>query len=312
MARLLKLIVLLAVIAISSALAIHAQDKSVQEKSAKGWRGLVPLKSTRRDVEAVLGAPTTPGGSTYEPDNRYIHVEYSDGPCEKGWPYGWNVPKDTVVNIWVSVKETPLADLKLDERKYQKYSDGHIQDRVHYVNYDEGIDILVDEFPIGRVKGFSYMPTSADEKLQCPDARNRLPPGRKQADSINKFDAYGDLKSAHERYRLDIAASYAVQLPDSEIYLIAYAGRVARQGEAAARASCAREYLIKEHRISAERIRAIDGGYQEQLLVEIYVEPKDGDIPLARPSLRPSKVTIIPHKIAPRCGNLLTKERATN
>lgn len=312
MARLLKLSVLLTVLATLSAVAIRAQENSGQDKSAKGWNGLIPLKSTRHDVEAVLGAPKTPGGSTYEPDKRYIHVEYSDGPCEKGWPYGWNVAKDTVVNIWVSVKESPLADLKLDEKKYQKLPDGHIQDRVHYVNYDEGISILVNEFPIATVKGFNYMPTTADEKLRCPDARNRLPAGRNQADSFNKFDAYGDLKPAHERYRLDLAASYAVQLPDSEIYIIAYAGSVAHRGEAEARASCARDYLIREHRISAARIRAIDGGYQEKLLVEIYVEPKDGDVPLARPTVRPSKVKIIQQEIAPRCGNLLTKETATN
>lgn len=295
--RLLNLLIVLTVIVATSALVIQAQDKSVQEQRAKGWRGLVPLHATRRDVEGLLGVPKTPGGSTYEPDNQYIYVEYSDGPCEKGWPYGWNVEKDTVTSIWVSVKENVfLADLKIDESKYQKYTEGHIQNRVHYVNYEEGIDILVDDTTIAIVKGFFYMPTTSDEKLRCPDAKNRLPVGRKQADSFGKFDEYGDLKPTHERYRLDNAASYAVSVTDSEIYIIAYAGREAHPGEAETRASCARDYLIKEHKISAERIRAIDGGYRERRQVEIYVEPKDGDIPLARPTLRPSKVKIVQQK----------------
>jgi hypothetical protein len=285
---------------IAAMFGIRGEDMRVQGETAKGWRGLVPLRATRRDVEGLLGAPTTPGGSAYQPDKQYIYVEYSDGPCEKGWPYGWNVEKDTVVSIYVSGRKTALADLKLDEKKYQQYRSGHTQD-LHYVNYDEGIDILVEEFPLKIVKGFSYIPTSADEKLRCPDAKNRLPVGRNQADSFDKFDAYGDLKPTHERYRLDSAASHAVSVTDSEIYIIAYAGREAYPEEAETRASCVRDYLIKEHRFSAERIRAIDGGYREQREVEIYVEPKDGDIPLARPSLRPSKVKIVQQKNPVQC-----------
>lgn len=277
----------------------------------RGWRGLVPLKATRRDVEGLLGSPDTPGGSSYKTDGQYIHVNYSDGPCEKGWPYGWNVEKDTVTSIWVNPGKTLFLDeLELDKKKYQKHEDdGHVQDRVHYVNPDEGIDILVNDFPMPVVIGFSYIPTASDEQLRCPDARNRLPVGRKQADSLSKFDEYGDPKPSHERYRLDLVAAQAVGLSDTEIYIIAYAGQTAHSGEAAARATCARDYLIKEHRIRAERIRAIDGGYREQRVVEIYIEPKDGDIPLARPSLRPSKVKINEQKNVLSCNLLRGKDQ---
>ncbi len=302
MKRLLILLILFTLTLATFGIMTHAEVRSVQDERAKGWRGLVPLQATRRDVEGLLGVSNPPGGSTYERDKQYIRVEYSDGPCEKGWPYGWNVEKDTVTSIWVTAKENVfLADLKIDESKYQKYTDGHIQNRVHYVNYEEGFGILVDDTTFKIVKGFYYMPTTSDEKLRCPDAKNRLPVGRKQADSFGKFDEYGDLKPTHERYRLDSAASHAVSVTDSEIYIIAYAGREAHPGEAETRASCAREYLIREHKISAERIRAIDGGYREQRIVEIYVEPKDGDIPLARPTLRPSKVKIVQQKNSARC-----------
>ena len=277
----------------------------VEAQEPRGWRGLVPLQATRRDVEGLLGAPKTPGGSSYEIDGQKIDVDYSDGPCEKGWPFGWNVEKDTVTHIWVgSKKDTLVAFSKGDDKKYQKFPSPHLQGRVHYVNHDEGVDILVEEFPIEVVIGISYIPTSSDEKLRCPDAKNRLPVGRTQADTFHKFDAYGDLKPTHERYRLDSAAQYAIQLPDSVIYLIAYAGREAHLSEAEARAVCARDYLMKEHRISADRVRAIDGGYREKAEVEIYVEPKDGDIPLAMPRIRPSKVKVIAQKIAAPCNIL--------
>ena len=284
-----------------------AQDQIFQE-GTRGWRGLVPLKATRRDVEGLLGSPKSPGGSSFETDGQFISVEYSDGPCEKGWPYGWSVDKDTVTGIWVAVgKRILLADLKLDEKKYQKSQDSHIQNRVYYIDYDQGVAIMVDDFTT-EVIGFNYLPTSSEEKLRCPDAQNRLPVGRQQADSFSKFDAYGDPKPSHERYRLDLVAAAAVREADNEIYIIAYAGRVAQSGEAAARATCARDYLIKEHRIREERIHAIDGGYRYGREVEIYLEPKDGDIPLATPSLRPSKVKIIDQKNATTCNVFATKD----
>jgi hypothetical protein len=288
-----RVVILLFIMLLNSALVVEAQER-------KGWRGLAPLQATRRDVEALLGPPTTPGGQMYKPRGQFVLVEYADGPCEKGWPFGWNVAKDTVTSIWVSSGKTvALADLKLDEKKYQKYRDSYLHNIVHYVNSEDGIDIHVDDTATPVVKGYDYIPTASDATRRCPDARDRLPAGRKQADPFHKLDAYGDLKPAHERYRLDNVAQQAVQLPDSIIYIIAYAGRVAHSGEADARAACAREYLMKEHRFDAQRIHAMDGGYREKREVEIYVEAKDGDIPLAIPNLRPSKVKMMPPNNTP-------------
>ncbi|HET8781575.1 MAG TPA: hypothetical protein VFM63_04125 [Pyrinomonadaceae bacterium] len=286
-------VVFLLVLFLNSALGVAAQER-------KGWRGLVPLQATRADVERIVGPPTSPGGQMYKPRGQFVLVEYADGPCEKGWPYGWNVEKDTVISIWVSSGKTvALADLKLDEKKYEKYRDSYLANIVHYVNSEDGVDIHVQDTATPVVKGFDYIPSATQAKLRCPDAKNRLPAGRKQADPFHKFDAYGDLKPAHERYRLDKVAQHAVQVPESIIYIIAYAGRVANSGEAESRAACAREYVMKEHRFDAERIRAIDGGYRDKREVEISVEPEDGDIPLATPNLRPSKAKIMPPTNAP-------------
>ena len=267
---------------------------------ANAWRGLVPLRATRRDVEGLLGSPQT-GGSSYDTDDGRVWVFYSDGPCEKGWPYGWNVEKDTVVSIYVSPKNVMMfEELHLDPKKYQISQEGHIVDRLRYFNQKQGITIHVNDFT-KRVQGFTYGPTAADSALQCPDAANRLPVGRTEADPLFKLDVYGDLAPAGERERLDSVAAQLKLEPDSEAYLIAYAGRVARKGEAAARASCARDYLIGKHHIDPARIRAIDGGYQESLLVEIYLEAKDGDVQLALPTVRPSKVQITQER-APKCA----------
>lgn len=49
---------------------------------SKGWRGIVPLHSTRADVIRLLGPPNL-DGDLYDLDNKTVHIEYSDGPCEK-------------------------------------------------------------------------------------------------------------------------------------------------------------------------------------------------------------------------------------
>ena len=46
---------------------------------AKEWRGIVPLKSTRADVERLLGKPN--GLGRYEFDNERAYIDYAKG-CE--------------------------------------------------------------------------------------------------------------------------------------------------------------------------------------------------------------------------------------
>ena len=274
---------------------------SAQQAEGKGWKGLIPLLSTRRDVEALLGPPATGGGSSYQTDEATVYVSYSDGPCEKGWPYGWNVDKDTVVSIVVSPKEPIMfADLNLDKNKYLQSRDSHINTRMLYANHSEGITLVVDEIT-GKVRSFTYHPTDSQQKLRCPDASSRLPAGHSQTDPSARFDVYGDLSPDLERERLDTVAAALLGRREAYAYLIAYAGKIAHKGEAGARAACARNYLIKKHHIQADRIQAIDGGYREMFEVEIYVEEKDGTIPLATPSIRPSVVKITQQKPVLTC-----------
>lgn len=267
----------------------------------KGWRSLVPLRSTRQDVERLIGHPTTRGGSAYQTASESVYVQYSDGPCEKGWPFGWNVARDTVLMITVSSKENmQLADLNLDETKYQKWRETHLPNQIHYTNHEEGIDIQADENR-AMVISITFMPRAADSHLKCPDASRRLPSGRSQADSFSKFDAYGDISFSDESKRLDSLAAELQRLPESEGYIIAYAGLIAHSDEAKARAECAKNYLVKKHQIKAERILAVDGGYREAREVELYVEPRGGSVPLALPSIRPSKVTVLGEKKSRTC-----------
>jgi hypothetical protein len=205
---------------------LAGSSHAMLQLSGKGWKGLVPLRATRRDVEAVIGPPMSGVGSLYQTNEATIFVQYTDGPCEKGWPYGWNVDKDTVVYLVVSPKEPIMfTDLTLDKNKYLQSRDSHISSRILFANHTDGITLEVDEIT-GKVRSVTYHPTASQQKLQCPDASSRLPVGYTQADPFFKFDVYGDVSPDVERQRLDAVAAEMLRRREADAYLIAYAGKL--------------------------------------------------------------------------------------
>lgn len=137
---------------------------------AKDWRGITPLRSTRADVERLLGPPTSPGGSDYALKNEHVTILYAGNPCEKGSKYGWNVPPDTVLTITVSSrKEQKVSDLKLDLNKYKiiREQSGHLPEVIYYVNEEEGISLESRE-NLDVVLSITYSPTARDSHaLRC-------------------------------------------------------------------------------------------------------------------------------------------------
>src|SRR5882757_1023018 len=88
-------------------------------QKAKGWRGIIPLRSTRADVERLLGSEANKPECvqslcSYYLDDVNVHFNYSSGGCNSGGG-GWEVPLDTV--IWITVYPRPhprLSDLNID------------------------------------------------------------------------------------------------------------------------------------------------------------------------------------------------------
>ena len=133
-----------------------------------GWHGVVPLRSTRADVIRLLGPPNV-DGRYYEIDNYTVHIDYSDGPCEKG-KSGWNVPRDTVVSISLApTHDLKFSDLQIDKKKYKRSKDGELPGIVYYTNDAEGITISISE---GEVRNIYYNPTSKNNHLRCTVSGN--------------------------------------------------------------------------------------------------------------------------------------------
>jgi hypothetical protein len=140
---------------------------------AKEWRGIVPLVSTREDVEKrLLGPPVQPcrfEACFYETEQEHVFIHYSRGPCPKDEFRAWNVPRGTVLSVRVSPKKRPLlSELHLDLSKYERTEDPELAGAASYDSEEEGIFVEAD---LGVVYAITYMPTARDEYLRCPPAK---------------------------------------------------------------------------------------------------------------------------------------------
>src|ERR1051326_1494845 len=112
---------------------------------AKAWRGIVPLKSTRADVERLLGLPGKYGH--YEFPNETASIYYfSEAGCKDLHNCLCVSPKDIVAYIYTGVSvPMKISDLNLDMRRYKKFRSPRSPHQTTYTDDDEGITYTVAE-----------------------------------------------------------------------------------------------------------------------------------------------------------------------
>lgn len=108
--------------------------------------------------------------------------------------------------------------------------------------------------------------------------------------SPRKIDEYGDLRWGDEKARLDNAADEFKSDPSLNCYLICYGGRATREGAARRRCRRAAHYLVGRRGVEARRVFTLDGGYKEDLTVEIWPVPVGAQPPIASPTVDPSEL----------------------
>lgn len=136
--------------------------------SAKEWRGVIPLHSTRTDVERLLGKPNAKY-DRYEFESERASIIYSSEPCAAGSQ--WNVPRDTVIQISITPKKTlQLSDLRLDLNKYERAKDPSVTAHTFYINKEEGVHYVVFEGggeDDGQILNIYHEPSVKDANLRC-------------------------------------------------------------------------------------------------------------------------------------------------
>jgi hypothetical protein len=155
----------------SLALGISVAFSRVQN-SKNVWRGLVPLRATRKDIEKLLGTPKARSHPDYiyETKSESVIVRYSTKICGESSGAGWDVPVDTVITVTVSPKHTVLIrDLGLELNTFARSEIAHPRGLIRYLNLKEGVSIeskFEDNCEV--VLEIVYQPNLKDAALACP------------------------------------------------------------------------------------------------------------------------------------------------
>ncbi len=130
-----------------------------------------------------------------------------------------------------------------------------------------------------------------------PDAALPTPP---IPSPTRKLDEYGDISWNDERARLDNFTIELQSSPTAEGYMTCYGGRVGRAGEAMRRCRRAKNYVSGYRGIDAARLVTVDGGYREDLTVELWVVPPGATPPSVTPTVNPREVRFVKGKVKRR------------
>ena len=135
------------------------------------WNGLEPLKSTRVDVEKLLGQPApyskATSASDYITGTERVSVIYSTGSCKDKPNSGWNVPEGIVVSIFVEPKKEPaFLEADFDLKKFEKRRDPELFSVVYYTDEQDGVNITVDSSR-NSITSITYFPKANEKGLKC-------------------------------------------------------------------------------------------------------------------------------------------------
>ncbi len=144
---------------------------------AKTWRDITPMKSSRADVERILGVPkfSTESSSIHITADGQVVVKYATGPqCPGKSSDEWRVPEGTAISINLDPLKPPtLSTLKLNMDYFTEVGFGDSRkNSSHLLDEVEGLQLDIEN---GKVKHFVYLPSSQDDALRCPGNNHILP-----------------------------------------------------------------------------------------------------------------------------------------
>ena len=218
-------------------------------------------------------------------------IDYAKGPC-KGPPHGWNVSAGTVLQITAFPKsKLPIEQLGLNEKGYAS-SQGVGEAATYYTSVQAGTKYSVHD---GEVNSISYFPSRRDINLRCagfPDYDG----------GVREYNPYAAF-SAKAQMIDQRLGEFGAQLADNDKlkgFIITYAGRVSKRGEAKLMAETAKRGLTTRFGVPANRILLIDGGFRETAEYELFLLPPEVPAPAATPSVSSIQVKILQRRARPR------------
>ncbi len=231
---------------------------------ARGWRGIIPLHSTRRDVERLLGKASPKTDYLYQTEKDFVRVHYAKGPCD-GWPRGWKVPPDTVLALTVSSLSNPVfSDLRIDIASFSKTYDDALF--TYYANRALGVEYIVSSQ--GFLFTTKYFPTTEDSFLRC----KCFPIEDESVFRGETWDWFEGISMENILARLD---NFAIQLSNSpkdwKGRVITYSPLRAGRSDALTFRNRLYDWLTVKRKIDPRRVSVIDGGHREKYGGELYL-----------------------------------------
>ena len=121
---------------------------------------------------------------------------------------------------------------------------------------------------------------------QVAQASTFIPAPVARVNPAREFDVCCNCTFDDQKARLDNLAVELQNDPSTTAYIIAYAGRGSRAGEANRLGARALEYLTDQRGIDKSRIVVLNGGYREQDCVELWIVPRGATPPQPRPTVQ--------------------------
>jgi hypothetical protein len=235
---------------------------TVTSVAAKEWRGIVPLKSTRQDVERVFGVSkqSDAGTAFYNLPTEIVVFHFKVGTCD-GDRFGWtyNVPAGTVVAIGVIPKGVHRKE------EYPLGRDANVQDiGAGFIYYSDNAAGLTIETYKNVVTLLDYQPPASQDNLHCPKIEECCFHIR------SRFDQYENLPFSDEKARLDNFEIVMKGMFRRGVIEILGPSKRYRQGRIKL-AARAKRYLIKELGLEPERLFLVDGGFSETAFTRLSI-----------------------------------------
>ena len=236
------------------------------------WRGIIPLKSERSDVEKILNEPLRQNCSDciYETASERVYVFYSKAVCKGGAVNGWNVPEDTVISFTVyprNGKTFSASDVKDDVPLYYSHDS--------FILQQKAVAYTLNRLTSSIVR-ISFLPSVSDNHLRCAGY-----PAYNPAGSIYTPDAAFGEKDAVKN--LDVLVAESAGAPVGVTYVIVYADDTMSEQSYERLLKKYEAHLYKKRLASRERIRIVRGGKRDRFSISVYNLAKNMPPPVPSP-----------------------------
>lgn len=242
------------------------------------WDLVTPLRSSRNEVESRLGKPiSSPCDSCiYVATSGRIIVSYSQGGCD-GPIRGWNVPKDVVLGLAITLQE-PLdaPSINFSGPDIAHYLTDTMHDLV--VFQETGLIYDVDDI-LKKIVGVRHLPGKEDSQYRCKGFPSYEPLGVLYVPEHTLHQtSFGEAQGV-----VDTVVIELLNKPQIKAHFLVYSGPNFSGPKYNKFISNLKNYVFKKRGVPLSRIVIVEAGKRKQFSVDIFTLNKNLRSPVAAP-----------------------------